>query len=145
MQRVTEVWMGMLLVLLFAATPALAAEAAEAGRRFLNLDLMLAQTGPGQAPAVPPTGVLSLSIRDSIALALKNNLDIAVQGFNPPPAGAGPHQPEGGVRSQCVPGGHAVRHPSTVGYANYPREPNRLRLLGLQHRFEADAADRRHL
>ena len=84
MRRVTEVWMGMLLVLLFAATPALAAEAAEAGRRFLNLDLMLAQTGPGQAPAVPPTGVMPLSIRDSIALALKNNLDIAVEGFNPP-------------------------------------------------------------
>lgn len=81
MRRVTEVWMGMLLVLLFAATPVLAAEA---GRRFLNLDLMLAQTGPGQAPAVPPTGVLPLSIRDSIALALKNNLDIAVEGYNPP-------------------------------------------------------------
>jgi outer membrane protein TolC len=75
--------MGMLLVLLFAATPVLAAEAAETGRRFLNLDLMLAQTGPGQAPAVPPTGVLPLSIRDSIALALQNNLDIAVEGFNP--------------------------------------------------------------
>jgi len=83
MRRATEVWMGMLLVLLFAAPPVLAAKAAT-GRRFLNLDLMLAQTGPGQAPAVPPTGVLPLSIRDSIALALKNNLDIAVQGFNPP-------------------------------------------------------------
>jgi outer membrane protein TolC len=78
--------MGMLLVLLFAAPPVLAAKAAT-GRRFLNLDLMLAQTGPGQAPAVPPTGVLPLSIRDSIALALKNNLDIAVEGFNPPQRG----------------------------------------------------------
>jgi outer membrane protein TolC len=76
--------MGMLLVLLFAATPVLAADAAETGRRFLNLDLMLAQTGPGQAPAVSPTGVLPLSIRDSIALALKNNLDIAIEGYNPP-------------------------------------------------------------
>ena len=76
--------MGVLLVLLLAGTPVLAAEAAETGRRFLNLDLMLAQTGPGQAPAVPPTGVLPLSIRDSIALALQNNLDIAIEGFNPP-------------------------------------------------------------
>ena len=84
MRRVTEVSLCMLLALLFAATPVLAAEAGDSGRRFLNLDLMLAQTGPGQAPAVPPTGVLPLSIRDSIALALKNNLDIAVQGFNPP-------------------------------------------------------------
>jgi len=84
MRRVTEVSMCMLLALFFAATPVLAAETAETGRRFLNLDLMLAQTGPGQAPVVPPTGVLPLSIRDSIALALKNNLDIAVEGFNPP-------------------------------------------------------------
>jgi len=87
MRRATEVWMGMLLVLLLAGTSVLAAEPAESGRRFLNLDLMLAQTGPGQAPAVPPTGVLPLSIRDSIALALQNNLDIAVEGFNPPQRG----------------------------------------------------------
>jgi outer membrane protein TolC len=84
MRRVTEVWACLLLVLLVAATPVLAGEAANPVRRFLNLDLMLAQTGPGQAPAVPPSGVLPLSIRDSIALALKNNLDIAVEGFNPP-------------------------------------------------------------
>jgi len=45
---------------------------------------MLAQTGMAQVPAVPPSGVLPLSIRDSIALALKNNLDIAVEGYNPP-------------------------------------------------------------
>ena len=49
MRRVTEVWMGMLLVLLPVGTPVLAAEAGDSGRRFLNLDLMLAQTGPGQA------------------------------------------------------------------------------------------------
>ncbi|MFI5339814.1 MAG: TolC family protein [Candidatus Methylomirabilales bacterium] len=84
MRRVTEVWACLLLVLLVAATPVLAGEAANPVRRFLNLDLMLAQTGPGQAPAVPPSGVLPLSIRDSIALALKNNLDIAIEGFNPP-------------------------------------------------------------
>ncbi|MFI5339812.1 MAG: TolC family protein [Candidatus Methylomirabilales bacterium] len=84
MRRVTEVWACLLLVLLVAATPVLAGEAANPVRRFLNLDLMLAQTGPGQAPAVPPSGALPLSIRDSIALALKNNLDIAVEGFNPP-------------------------------------------------------------
>jgi outer membrane protein TolC len=83
MRRVTEVSMCILLALLVAGTPVLAAEAADTGRRFLNLDLMFAQTGSGQPPAVPPSGVLSLSIRDSIALALKNNLDISVEGFNP--------------------------------------------------------------
>jgi outer membrane protein TolC len=75
--------MCILLALLVAGTPVLAAEAADSGRRFLNLDLMFAQTGLSQPPAVPPSGVLSLSIRDSIALALKNNLDISVEGFNP--------------------------------------------------------------
>ncbi len=83
MRRVTEVSMCILLALLVAGTPVLAAEAADTGRRFLNLDLMFAQTGSGQPPAVPPSGVLSLSIRDGIALALKNNLDISVEGFNP--------------------------------------------------------------
>jgi len=83
MRRVTEVSMCILLALLVAGTPVLAAEAADTGRRFLNLDLMFAQTGSGQPPAVPPSGVLPLSIRDSIALALKNNLDISVEGFNP--------------------------------------------------------------
>lgn len=83
MRRATEVWLCILLVLLAAGIPVPATEAADAGRRFLNLDLMLAQTGPSQAPPVPPAGVLPLSIRDSIALALKGNLDIAVEGFNP--------------------------------------------------------------
>jgi len=84
MRRTIEVVTCILLGLLAAGKPALAGEAANAGRTFLNLDLMLAQTGPGQPPAVPPTGVLPLSLRDSIALALKSNLDIAVEGFNPP-------------------------------------------------------------
>ena len=83
MRRMIEVPMCMLLVLLFAVAPVLAADAVETGRRFLNLDLLLAQGGPGQAPTVPSTGVLPLSIRDSIVLALKNNLDIAVEGYNP--------------------------------------------------------------
>jgi len=83
MRRVTEVSMCALLALLVAGTPVPAAETGDTGRRFLNLDLMLAQTGPSQAPAVPPSGVLALSVRDSIALALKNNLDISVEGFNP--------------------------------------------------------------
>ncbi len=83
MRRVTEVLLCVLLALLSAGTPALAAEGADAPRPFLNLNLMLAQTEPTQPPAVPPTGVMALSLRDSIALALKNNLDIAVEGFTP--------------------------------------------------------------
>ncbi len=79
MRRATEVvWI--LLGLLLLGTPGLAAESA---RPHLNLDLMLAQTGANQPPPVPPSGVMALSLRDSIALALKNNLDIQVEGFNP--------------------------------------------------------------
>ena len=73
-----------LLVMSAAPCHVLAAEPANPIRKYLNLDLMLAQAGSSQGPAVPPSGVLPLSIRDSVVLALKNNLDIAVQGYNPP-------------------------------------------------------------
>jgi outer membrane protein TolC len=49
----------------------------------LKLDLQLTQAGAGQAPAGAPGGAMALSLRDSIALALKNNLDIAIEDFNP--------------------------------------------------------------
>ncbi len=84
MRRVTEILMCVLIALVVTVPPVVAAESADPSRQFLNLDLLVAQTGPGQAPAVPPSGVLPLSIRDSIALALKNNLDIAIEGYNPP-------------------------------------------------------------
>ncbi len=84
MRRAIEVVMGMLLASFVVGPLVLPAEAADAGRTFLKLDLTLAQAAGNQPPAVPPTGVLPLSLRDSIALALKNNLDIAVEGFNPP-------------------------------------------------------------
>ena len=84
MRRATEALMCVLLVMGAAVSHVLAAQPASPIRQYLNLDLMLAQTGSSQSPAVPPSGVLPLSIRDSIALALKNNLDIAVEGYNPP-------------------------------------------------------------
>jgi outer membrane protein TolC len=83
MRRATELLVCTLLALCVAGALVPRAEAADSVRRFLNLDLMLAQTGADQPPAVPPAGVLALSIQDSIALALKNNLDITVEGFNP--------------------------------------------------------------
>lgn len=83
MRRAIEVVMPILLVLFVAGTLVPPGEAAEAGREFLKLDLTLAQAGPAQPPAVPSAGVMALSLRDSIGLALKNNLDIAVEGFNP--------------------------------------------------------------
>jgi outer membrane protein TolC len=82
MQRGTEL-LRILLVLLLASTPVLAAESAQSGRPHLKLDLMLAETGAAQLPPVPSAGVMELSLRDSIGLALKNNLDIAIEGFNP--------------------------------------------------------------
>jgi outer membrane protein TolC len=45
--------------------------------------LNFAQAGAPQPPAAAPGGWIGLSLRDSIALAVKNNLDVAVEGFNP--------------------------------------------------------------
>ncbi len=59
--------------------PALGGEA----QPLLKLDLRIAQTGAGQPPAGPAPGAMALSLKDSIALALKNNLDITIEGFNP--------------------------------------------------------------
>ena len=47
---------------------------------WLKLDLQIAQSG--STPAAP-AGAMALSLKEAIALALKNNLDIAVEGFNP--------------------------------------------------------------
>jgi outer membrane protein TolC len=75
--------MSILLVLCLAATSVLAAEGADGGRRFLNLDLSFAQADGPPAPPVPQAGAMPLSLEESVALALKNNLDIQVSGFNP--------------------------------------------------------------
>jgi len=62
---------------LLSASPALAGEA----RPALNLDLQVAQ---GEAaPPAASGGAMALSLKESIALALKNNLDITIEGFNP--------------------------------------------------------------
>jgi len=48
-----------------------------------KLDLQIAQVGAGQPPPVAGGGAMALSLKESIALALKNNLDITIEGFNP--------------------------------------------------------------
>ena len=86
MRRGTEVLRRVLLTLVVGGVwvaTALAGEGPDTGRPPLKLDLMLAQTGASQPTAALPAGVMALSLRDTIALALKNNLDIAVEGFNP--------------------------------------------------------------
>ncbi len=83
MRRFTIVVMCTLMALSIVGLPPLPAGAADGVREFLKLDLTLAQSGTAQVPPIPPAGVMELSIRDSIALALKNNLDIAIEGFNP--------------------------------------------------------------
>ncbi len=83
MRRVTVVPVCMLLALLVTSTPGLAGEAANPIRQFLNLDLLLAQAEAPQPPPIPQAGVMPLSLEKSVALALKNNLDIQVAGFNP--------------------------------------------------------------
>ncbi len=83
MRRSMEVAMFAVLVVLIAGSRMGPAEAAESSRASLKLDLTFAQGGATQPPPIPPVGTMSLSLRDSIALALKYNLDIAVEGFNP--------------------------------------------------------------
>jgi len=86
MRRGTEVLRPILLALVVGGVwvaTALAGEGPDASRPRLKLDLMLAQTGASQPTAAPPPGVMALSLRDTIALALKNNLDIAVETITP--------------------------------------------------------------
>jgi len=100
MRRMTEVSVCMLLSVLVVSTTVLAGESPALIRQFLKLDIMLAQTGLNQPPTVPPSGTVSLSLRDSIALALQNNLAIQVEGFNPQ------------LRDQALIGEKAVFDPS---------------------------------
>lgn len=100
MRRMTEVSVCMLLCLLGVSATVLAGESPVPIRQFLKLDIMLAQTGLNQPPTVPPSGTVSLSLRDSIALALQNNLAIQVEGFNPQ------------LRDQALTGEKAVFDPS---------------------------------
>jgi len=86
MRRGTELLRCILLPLVVSGVwvaTALAGEGPDAGRPRLKLDLMLAQTGASQPTAAPPPGVMALSLGDTITLALKNNLDIVVETFNP--------------------------------------------------------------
>jgi len=84
MRRSTHMLTRALLALLIVGSVhIMSAVAADGDRGFLKLDLRLAETGTAQPPSIPPAGVMELSLRDSIALALKNNLDIAIEGFNP--------------------------------------------------------------
>lgn len=78
--------MAMRLALVLAASvsvlppaPALAGDA----QPLLKLDLRMAQTGTAPTPPGAPAGAMALSLKDSIALALKNNLDIAIEGYTP--------------------------------------------------------------
>jgi len=61
----------------------LAAASGGEGQPPLALDLQVAQIGTAQTPARSAPGVMALSMKESIALALKGNLDIAVEGFTP--------------------------------------------------------------
>jgi outer membrane protein TolC len=83
MRRRIEVMLGILLALLIGSTALPRAEGADGLWSSLKLELAQLQAGASQPPAVPQTGVMSLSLRDSVALALKNNLDIQVAGFTP--------------------------------------------------------------
>jgi len=83
MQRRATMAMRIALVLvlgtsLLSFAPAFGGEAQPAFR----LDLQIAQVGAPPPPGAPG-GAMALSLKDSIALALKNNLDITIEGFNP--------------------------------------------------------------
>ena len=70
---------GALLCGLFAPAMASGGEAPPS----LALDLQVAQIGAAQTLPRSAPGAMALSIKESIALALKGNLDIAIEGFTP--------------------------------------------------------------
>jgi len=84
MRRSMKTAMYIALILGIAAAPLLPSAArGDDNSTPLNLDLKVAQATAGQTPPVPLAGVMPLSLRDSIVLSLRNNLDIQVEGFNP--------------------------------------------------------------
>ncbi len=136
--------MALALVACVSCVPLAPAFGSEA-QPLLKLDLQVAQTGAGQPPAGPAAGAIALTLRDSIALALKNNLDIAIEGFNPQ------------IRDQDLTFEKSVFDPSAFLEATrtdnrLPRRLNLLdratgaqRFLGFQHRFEAETPDGRYV
>ena len=77
--------------------------------------------GSGQGPAVePPAQVLVLSLKESILLGLKNNLNIAIEGFNP------------GIRATDVTVAQAVFDPTAFADVNFGKQKtqNRNVLVG---------------
>jgi len=83
MQDFLGVSVCILLTVCLGGLPLGAAQAGELTWSSLKLQLNAPDGSPIQPPAVPPAGVMPLSVRDAIALALKGNLDIQVEGFNP--------------------------------------------------------------
>ena len=84
MRPSTKMVMRLILCLCAAGTPTLPSVArGDDGRAPLRLDLTLAQVTAAPPPTIPQAGSMPLSLRDSITLALRNNLDIQVEGFNP--------------------------------------------------------------
>jgi outer membrane protein TolC len=84
MQRHPTMAMRIALVLvlvtgLLSFAPAFGGEAQPTFR----LDLQIAQVGAAPPPQGTSGGAMALSLKESIALALKNNLDITIEGFNP--------------------------------------------------------------
>ena len=81
MQRLVKLAVRPLLMLSLLGL-LLPAAAPGAGWSDLKLDLHIIQKDEPPPPAIPSSGTMKLSLRDSIALALKYNLDTQVQGFN---------------------------------------------------------------
>ncbi len=85
MQRRVALAAFVLMPLILFATAVVAAAGENQPQPF-NLDLKLVDAGAataGQNLTGPPTGPIPLSLADSIAIAVKNNLDISVEGYNP--------------------------------------------------------------
>jgi len=112
MRRILGVTVCVLLTVFLGGLPLGLAQAGEVTWSSLKLHLSAADGSPIQPPAVPPAGVMPLSVRDAIALALKGNLDIAVEGFNPQ------------LRQQDLTSQQAVYDPSAFLELN--RSDNRL-------------------
>jgi outer membrane protein TolC len=84
MQRLLKMAMraGLVWAAAAALLPFATAFGGEAQSPF-SLNLRMADAAATQVQPSSTGGVLSLSVKDSIAMALKNNLDITIEGYNP--------------------------------------------------------------
>ena len=136
---------GVILAALIVLVPLAKAFGEDAQLPF-KLDLRLVDAAATQTQPSASGNVLALSVKDAITIALKNNLDITIEGYNPQLRMQGHHLPEGDLRSERILGIRLYGQPISDGVLTPSHVLYRLgELLELQRGHAADAAYRRHV